>query len=78
MKNLKSLTLAYGEVTGHHHTIEGDIELLEQNNDYIVFKGTGILSHQEHDIMSFEDEIVVSTHQVEFDPFNDVIRRVLD
>lgn len=79
-KEVKELTLALGEVSGHHHTVYGDIALLEKNEEFTLFevKGKAKLLHQEHDVLLLEDEIVVSTQQVEFNPFEQVISKVAD
>lgn len=83
-KKVKSLTLALGEVTGHHHTISAngnaEIEVLEDTEFSKTFavSGTGDLVHQEHDRIVFNDELVVSNIQIEYDPFSNAVRRVMD
>lgn len=80
-KKIHSLTIALGEHSGHHHTITGEIDIILDSPDIKIFSGSGILKHQEHDLMLFdleEDEIVVTTIQEEFDPLTGNIRQVLD
>ena len=79
-KKVDEFTLALGEVSNHHHTVYGDIDVLEQTEYSRAFfvNGEGKLTHQEHDTMVFTDEIVVSTNQVEYDPFNKIIQKVKD
>ena len=79
MKKVTELVLALGEKTNHHHTIYGDIAVYEDTPEYKVFKtGLGKLTHQEHDLTVFTKEKTVSSNQVEFDPFEAMIRKVMD
>ena len=80
-KKLKHLTLAFGEATGHHHTItKGDAELYEQNGTlYLkVNSDSAELTHQEHDVV----EIPQGEYQInivkEFDHFKEEAKRVVD
>jgi len=54
-QKLSHLTLAYGEATGHHHTItEGDAELYEHEGTLFlkVASETALLTHQEHNVVT--------------------------
>lgn len=97
-----TLTVALGEVSGHHHTMFGkseDTEILENveeggeptkrenTNDttamfFEVKNGEAVVTHQEHDPVSLEatqeDEVWVRVIQVEHDPFENSMRRVMD
>ena len=80
-KKLKHLTLAQGEVTGHHHTItDGDAELY-QNEDGTLFlkvKEKATLTHQEHKAIEIpEGEYEIGIVK-EFDHFAEEARRVRD
>lgn len=79
-KKVKEFTLAEGEISHHHHTIYGDIDVIEQTELSRAFyvNGEGKLTHQEHDTMVFTDQMVVATNQVEYDPFNKIIQKVRD
>lgn len=77
----KEFTLALGEFSGHHHTLYGEVNVVEDTDDFKVFVITKEtkLTHQEHDTMVFEeDEVIVSTIQKEYDPIAKAVRRVLD
>lgn len=80
----KQLTLAYGEVTGHHHTlyppIEGLIakELLENDKRYIELEEEWTLRHQEHDEIKIPEGTYEIKIEREYDPFLKKLRRVVD
>ena len=76
-QNRKDKTLAFGEATGHHHSLSkgvvlGDREALQ----WIVLDTEAELTHQEHDTLV----IPPGTHEVniqrEYSP--ERIRRVID
>jgi hypothetical protein len=80
LKRTKKVTLAYGEATGHHHSIFGgavgfadDEEGLAQ---YIEVKDKATLVHQEHDPITIDEGIYKSVIQVEYTP--EAIRNVAD
>lgn len=81
-KKATSLTLAYGEVTGHSHKLTGDLELLEAelNQDEIMFRvhTQGLLKHEEHDQIVLESGLYLKVNQVEYDPYQDLITRIRD
>ena len=84
-------TLAFGETTGHHHDIIGDVKIFKQEGEHkgtLVGEGNGLLcievgeqgatlTHQEHDHL----EIPAGTYEVVMQREYDVvegIRQVLD
>jgi hypothetical protein len=49
MKSGKRLVLAEGEVTGHAHVLEGDLEFDQATEPtFVVVRGKATLTHQEH------------------------------
>lgn len=80
-KKTKNRTVAYGEATGHHHTVVGECEAYEVK-DGLVFvvadEEEVTLTHQEHDTVTLETGIwfCPTISQVEYDGANE--RRVLD
>lgn len=86
-KNLKKLnhgTLALGEQTGHHHTLqrvkEHQFDLLEdaQGNKFILILDRTDLTHQEHDTVTLEPGKYQMTIEREFDPWTEEINKVKD
>jgi hypothetical protein len=82
-KTVNKLTLALGEVTGHSHILEGEIEVAEnenlKNSDlYFQIQNRALLSHQEHDTIVLEKGIYLKVNQVEYDPFTEITRYVMD
>ena len=75
----KTLTVAEGEVTGHHHTIVADdLEFAPFQHGYFVRAHKGILTHQEHDVQELEEgELYFLGRQYEYDPV-EKYRRVQD
>lgn len=63
-----SYVVAFGEKTGHHHTLEGDFKLKEfAERRFLELEVEAILTHQEHDTITIPKgkyEIVI---QREFD-----------
>ena len=80
-KKAKRLVLGEGEIVGHKHILvsESDMEY-EEHATALNFelKSMGILSHDEHAKMVFPAGQYSSTHQVEFNPFDNSISRVYD
>jgi hypothetical protein len=80
-KKLKHLTLAYGEATGHHHTItEGEAELYDKDGTlYLKVKSDkAILTHQEHDTVTIPKGDYKVDIVREYDHFSEEARRVQD
>ena len=81
MKKLPHLTLAYGEVTGHHHTItEGKAELYEEKGIMFlrVNSENAILTHQEHNTVIIPKGDYVVRRVREKDWLSEEIRNVRD
>lgn len=71
---------AYGEVTGHAHTM--NLPIYEDENGTMYFKvdegEKATLLHEEHDQQTFGPGLYTITPQREFDPARDGERRVID
>lgn len=75
----KSHILAYGEMTGHHHTLEGDA-IFYKNKDsqtLIQVKSEAELKHQEHDNITIPKGNYIMIPQREYDLVEGV-RKVMD
>ena len=73
MKRTKRITLALGEVTGHHHSISyGAIGYADDENslaEYVeVDSDSADLTHQEHDTISLPKGKYRKIIQVEYTP----------
>ena len=80
-KRLDTKTLALGEATGHHHTMQGPATLFqdEQSVVWLVVDDPGAeLVHQEHGVIVVEPGVYRYDGQVEADPFTGLARRVTD
>lgn len=78
-KKLNTLTIALGEVTGHHHTLNGDCLVYElDKTKYIQANQESVLEHQEHKTIPIEKGFYKLVIEQEFDPFSSLIRRVRD
>lgn len=82
-KNVKkraSKIVAYGEVTGHCHQIEGDVELWEDERAiYVQAKDEFNLVHDEHSKITYPAGTYEFVRQREYDPMAaDMERKVLD
>lgn len=80
----KNNELAYGEAHGHCHLLNGDdteVEILQSKSTkdrfVRVFKPV-ILSHEEHLPQTIETGLYKFNQVVEFDPFNQFVRTVID
>ena len=82
LKQTKKVTLALGEVTGHHHSIFNDgvvgfADDEESLAEYIQVKnGPAELIHQEHDVIEIPEGKYRSVIQSEYTPQE--IKRVQD
>ena len=75
---VNTCTLAYGEVTGHHHTLtQGDVYTLNGKMWVVAPDGTE-LQHQEHGVIVYPPGVYEVDIQVEVDPFTGLERRVQD
>lgn len=83
-------TLAFGEITGHHHDIIGDVQIFKQEGEHkgtLVGEGNGLLTiqvnseatltHQEHDHLIIPKGTYEVVMQREYDVVEG-IRQVLD
>ena len=78
-KRIPGKTVARGEVTGHHHTFDGEVELYELDDKVwvVVPENGATLVHQEHQAIDFPAGVYEYAPQIEPDPFLG-IRRVTD
>jgi hypothetical protein len=81
LKKTKKVTLALGEVTGHHHTIfagaTGYADDEESLAEFInVYEDSAVLTHQEHDAVVIPRGKYRSVIQSEYTP--EEIKRVAD
>ncbi len=82
LKKTRGITLAYGEKTGHAHTIEygadGWASKIEGLAEYIeVYEKEGAtVKHQEHEVITLPPGKYRNVHQFEYTPAE--IRQVAD
>jgi len=79
-KKLKKPILAEGEVTGHFHELQGDVDVYELKDgvkEFSLDKPTK-LTHQEHNIVKLPKDEYLSDQVVEYDHLLDESRRVAD
>jgi hypothetical protein len=81
LKKTKRVTLALGEVTGHHHSISnGAVGYADDENGlseyFEVIDDSANLTHQEHDTITFPKGTYKKVIQVEYTPQE--IRNVAD
>jgi hypothetical protein len=72
-----SRVLAYGEVTGHSHIIDGNIRYYEDSGMIICQVQDGVLSHEEHGNITIPMGDYIVINQRELDVMTG-IRRVMD
>ncbi len=80
-KIVKELVLALGEVSGHSHTFVGKAKVYKQNEKETVWEvlESGILKHEEHGTISFnKGEFVITSIQMEEDPFTNIMDHIRD
>lgn len=78
-----SFILAYGEATGHNHTISvarpEDLEIVQTDGGYILtLKSEGVIRHQEHLPIVLPPGKYRSGHEREKDWFSLSTRKVID
>ena len=74
----KDRTLARGEVTGHHHTLEaGEVFVDGGGQQFVQLAAPAVLAHQEHAPLTLPKGVYEVVLQREFDVVEGV-RRVLD
>jgi hypothetical protein len=82
LKQTKRVTLALGEVTGHHHSItdahcKGFAEGIEALAEYLSVEGKSAeLTHQEHSTISIAPGKYQVVRQVEYTP--EALKNVAD
>jgi len=75
---LNTRTVAYGEATGHHHTLDqGDVYTLNGQMWVVVPEGATVL-HQEHGPLQLDSGVYQVDLQIEVDPWTGMERRVID
>lgn len=75
----KTRTVAYGEATGHHHTLTAGEVYLVGNQQWVVVPESGAeLRHQEHGALVLDPGVYQVDLQIEVDPFTGLARRVMD
>lgn len=80
----EELTLAYGEATGHHHTLynlhPGAMirEWKKNNKRYFEVNKHYSLRHQEHKEIVVPPGVYEIGIEREYDPFENVLKRVVD
>ena len=93
-KKVKNNIIARGEVSGHSHIAVGDVDVYELDGEIILdVKGEAAIKHLLEEVFVKENrEVWTGEHtdiklekgtykyvpQVEFDPYDEVIRRVAD
>jgi len=83
-KELKEYTAAYGEVTGHHHTlyptIDGAILKLWEDGEKRILElnEAWYLRHQEHNEIKVPAGLYEIGMEREYDPFEKAMRKVID
>ena len=76
--NEQSAILAYGEATGHHHKLEGTVEIVREQGEISMFRVVEAtpLTHQEHATITVEPGVYRVIRQREYQ--RGEIQRVLD
>ena len=92
-KKLNTRIIARGEITDHAHIIIGDAELYEFENDiYIDVKNKACIKHliesafnqgnevwtKEHKDIGLDKGMYKYVPQIEYDPYEKIIRKVRD
>lgn len=80
LKKADNLTLAYGEQTGHHHTLVGNAEVFTDNlgNKWFVANEDCQITHQEHKTLEIKKGFYEVKIEREFDPWSEEINKVKD
>jgi hypothetical protein len=91
-KPIQNKTVMYGEQSGHHHTFSGQALVYEpskptfieiegekrQVQKYVQVSGQAQLTHQEHATKTIPEGSYAILQELEFDPLEQQIRRVMD
>ena len=68
-KEIKDFVLAYGEVTGHKHQLQGKLKVRQrQEQKYIEVEEDSELVHEEHATIQLEKGNYIVIRQREYDP----------
>jgi hypothetical protein len=84
LKKQDNLTVAYGEATGHHHTIVVDrpnlcfVYVDDKGNKWIEAQADVVITHQEHKTLKIKKGFYQVKIEREFNPFDEVINQVRD
>lgn len=94
IKKNKTKTLAYGEVTGHHHSFTNNAQVTVWDappqetitvgdeqirvEKYLEVREDSRLSHQEHKTVIVPKGVYAILQEREYNPFEQDVRRVLD
>ncbi len=76
MKEIKSRTLAEGEVTGHAHRVT--VAVMEREDGVRCFEGATEVIHEEHKVIALPTRKWNSDKVVEYDYFTEMERQVRD
>lgn len=76
-KKSNKLTLALGEATGHHHTLYADGFIYGDSSVFELPQDTP-LRHQEHNEIVIEKGVYETFMEIEYDPFNEELKKVVD
>ncbi len=76
----RGIVLALGEVTGHAHVIQDEIEAYEDADGTIWLKNSNAvtLTHEEHSAITIDPGVWKVGRVLEYDPFAEEARRVTD
>ena len=78
-KQTDNMTLALGEATGHHHTLQGNCQVYQQGETkYVSSEGKAVLTHPEHNTVTIEKGNWKMDIEQEYDPFEKIIQKVRD
>lgn len=72
--------IALGEVTGHAHTVEGDVAVFRLDDGLYLSVGAegAVVTHEEHGVMPIAPGTWRVGHQREYDAFEAAARQVVD
>lgn len=79
LPKLKTNILAFGEVTGHHHSLSGKSQVFgEGQPQYLIVEQEAELVHQEHKPILIGKGAYQIIREREYNPFEKEIRQVQD
>ena len=72
--------LAYGEVTGHSHVLNGNANIFQNKEGKKFFQAQEEveLTHQEHKTLKIEKGVFEVLTEREYEPFEQEIKQVMD